>query len=182
MSKISEILNQFIQIWVDKNELYSKQCTVKSVNVAQRTCVCSPTDGSADVLGVYIEADYDETDSQPSGFFVVPKVDSLVIVTFLDKDNAYISAWTEIESVVLKAGQFTFNDGANGGLIKIESLVSRLNDLEKLLSQLKTDFTAWVPANNDGGAALKTKLTAGFLTKTVPDSKKSDFENEKVKH
>ena len=35
------------------------------------------------------------------------------------------------------------------------------------LTQLQTDFTSWTPAPNDGGAALKTLLTSGFLTKTL---------------
>jgi len=32
---------------------------------------------------------------------------------------------------------------------------------------LQTDFTNWTPVPNDGGAALKTLLTSGFLTKTL---------------
>lgn len=35
------------------------------------------------------------------------------------------------------------------------------------LTQLQTDFTNWTPSPNDGGAALKTILTSGFLTKAL---------------
>jgi len=35
------------------------------------------------------------------------------------------------------------------------------------LTQLKIDLAAWVPVPTDGGLALKTILTAGFLTKTL---------------
>ena len=41
-------------------------------------------------------------------------------------------------------------------------------ELQKIvdqLTQLKNDFSSWTPVPNDGGAALKTKLTAGFNTK-----------------
>ena len=37
------------------------------------------------------------------------------------------------------------------------------------LTQLQTDFNAWTPVPMDGGAALKTLLASGFLTKTLAD-------------
>lgn len=180
---IAESINAFIKIWVDQNELYSKQCIVASVDVDKRTATCAPVDGGADILNVYLEGDYDpDADSAPSGFFVVPKVGSTVIVTFIDRDQAHITAWTEIGSVVMKADQFTFNAGENLGLVKITELTNRIKELEALFTELKNNMSAWVPVNNDGGRALKTLLNEGFLTKTIPDSKISDFENPKVKH
>ena len=35
------------------------------------------------------------------------------------------------------------------------------------LTQLQADFTSWTPVANDGGAALKTLLTNGFLNETL---------------
>lgn len=180
MSKIGDLIFELIKIWAKENELYSKQGTVKSVNLTERTCVVTPTDGGSDILDVYLEADQGTSTSK--GFFVVPSTGSLVIVTFTSKEEAFVSAWTAIDQVIAKSGEWVFNDGTNGGLTKLQELTSRLNELENLFTQLKTDFNGWVPSPNDGGAALKTKLSAGYLTKTIPNSQISDFENELVKH
>ncbi len=185
---IKDTLLEFIAVWSNQNKIYSMQCTVKSIDVAKRICVCTPTDGSADILNVRLEADItvDSEDvpvnSDAKGWFVVPVVGSVVGVSFYSKTEAYISVWTEIDDIVAIQNLFTFNDGAFGGLIKIDDLVSRLNDYESLFTQLQTDFTAWTPVPNDGGLALKTILSTGFLTQSVPSTVKANFENIKVVH
>ena len=188
MSKIKDILLEFTNIWSKQNNIYSKQCTVSAVDQAKRICTCSPVDGGADILEVRLESDIainsdnEPIASTPKGFFIVPQIGSLVIVTFLAKDDAFISAWTEIEEVIVITPQFTFNDGAFGGLTKLSDLVDRIKEYEDLFTQLKTDFNAWTPVPQDGGLALKAILISGFLTKTVPSSSVSDFENDKIIH
>lgn len=180
MSRENDILFELIDIWAEKHELYSMQGTVKTVDLNERTCVVSPTDAGPDVYDVYLEAD--SGSSTNKGFFVVPAVNSIVIISFINKEEAFISAWTEIDKVITTQAEWVFNDGTNGGLTKLQELTNRLNEYETLFNQLKTDLTTWVPAPSDGGTALKTVLTSGFLTKTIPSSNKSDFENEDVKH
>lgn len=180
MGKETDILFELIGIWAQENELYSKQGIIKSVDLNERTCVVTPTDGGPDILDVYLEAD--SGDSTNKGFFVVPDIGSLVIITFINKEEAFISAWTQINNVIVKSGEWVFNDGDNGGLVKVKKLTDRLNDLEALFNQLKTDLTNWVPAPTDGGTALKTVLSSGFLTKNIPNSKEEDFENNSVLH
>lgn len=183
MGKAADIFFQLIGIWAKENEIYSKQGSIKSVNESERTCIVTPSDGGPDILDVSLEADYTEdTSTNPKGFFLVPKVGSLVIVSFLDKTEGYISAWTEIDKVISIQEEWIFNSGEFGGLTKLEELTNRLNDYEDLFSQLKQDLNTWVPVPSDGGAALKTILTTGFLTEQIPSSSVSDFENEKVKH
>jgi len=188
MSKIKDILLDFVNIWSNQNNIYSKQCTVTSVDQVKRICTCSPVDGTADILEVQLESDItlnsdnEPIASDPKGFFIVPQIGSLVIVTFLAKDDAFISAWTEIKEVIVITPQFTFNDGAFGGLTKLSDLVLRIKEYESLFTQLKTDFNAWTPVPHDGGLALKTILISGFLTKTVPNSSVSEFENTNVIH
>jgi len=185
---VKDALLNFIRIWSDQNKIYSQQCIVKSVDSNKRTCVCTPVDSGADLLNVRIEADLtvntddDPINSSPKGFFVIPKVGSLVIVSYLSKTDSYVSAWTEISDIIVISDLFKFNDGSLGGLIKINDLVNRLKDYESLFTQLKTDFNAWTPVPNDGGAALKTILSAGFLTKIVPITVKADFEDTAVIH
>ena len=74
-----------------------------------------------------------------------------------------------------------FNGGLLGGLVKLAEMTSRFNDLESLHNTLQSNFSSWTPVPNDGGAALKTILSSGYVVESVPDSQGSDFENEKVK-
>lgn len=79
--------------------------------------------------------------------------------------------------------EILFNGGDNGGLVNIQDLVTKLNNLEKDINNLKSIFGAWKPVPSDGGAALLTSLTtAGWLTKTLSITKQSDLEDTKVKH
>jgi hypothetical protein len=189
-----DALLEFIDIWSNQNNIYSKQCTIKSVDVGKRICVCVPIDGSAEIINVRLEADLAvNSDDVPiasskKGFFVVPKVNSIVGVTFFDKTNAFINVWTEIDEIYVISDQFTFNDGAFGGLIKIDDLTAKLNDLvtkvDDLYKLLGGDpvgipLTPWVPVPNDGGAALQTKAA----TLTGPNNfDKNDYENDKITH
>lgn len=180
MAKETDILFELIGIWANENELYSKQGTVKSIDLNERTCIITPTDGGPDILDVYLEADSGTSGSK--GFFVVPAVGSIVVATFINSQEAFLTAWTAIDNVVAKSGEWVFNDGDNGGLVKVKELTERINELEALFSQLKTDLSTWIPSPTDGGSALKVILTSGFLTKPVPSSTKNEFENLDVKH
>lgn len=183
MGKNLNILFDIINIWAKENELYSVQGSVSAVDEGNRTCTVTPTSGGADILNVRLEADYTvDTATDPKGFFVVPTVGSLVVVSFLSKEDAFISAWTGIDKVIATQVEWIFNDGVNGGLTKLQELTDRLNEYEALFTQLKTDFNTWVPVPSDGGTALKAVLGTGFLTNTVPSSDKTDFENDKIKH
>jgi hypothetical protein len=50
-----------------------------------------------------------------------------------------------------------------------ETLKAELQKIVDALTQLNLDFSGWVPVPNDGGAALKTAVTAGFVTKPQAD-------------
>ena len=186
--KTKDLLLGFVDVWSKQNNIYSKQCTVTSIDVNKRICNCAPVDGSAEIVEVSLEADIainssdEPKDSHPKGFFIVPKLNSLVTVSFTSKGNGFLSSYTEIEDVIIKSTSFTFNDGSYGGLIKVSDLIDRLKEYEDLFTQLKTDLNAWTPVPQDGGLALKTILISGFLTKTVPSSNVSEFENDKIVH
>ena len=187
MPKLKDLIFDFINLWAKEQEIYSTSGVVTSVDEAKRVCNVTPNDGGAEILNVKLEADYKLSSGQiiasdPKGFFIVPAVDSVVMLTFQSSTDAFISAYTEIDKVISKQTEWIFNDGANGGLTKLQELTDRLNEYEALFNQLKTDLSSWTPVPNDGGAALKTIVSSGYLTKTVPTSAVSDFENKEVKH
>ena len=104
-------------------EIYSKVCKVVSVDKYLNTCDVDPLDGDAGLLDVKLTA----TEGNQAGFIVCPEIDSSVIVTFLDKDTAFVSMCTEVKEVV-------FNGGVNGGLINIDTLILELNKNNAILT------------------------------------------------
>ena len=140
-----------------------------SVDKYLNTCDVDPLDGDAGLLDVKLTA----TEGNQTGFIVYPEIDSSVIVTFLDKDTAFISMCTEVEEVV-------FNGGTNGGLINIDTLILELNKNNAILTALIQGFSTFVPVTNDGGAALKTLMVSALSSLQTGDF--SAMEDEKFKH
>jgi hypothetical protein len=85
------------------------------------------------------------------------------------------------EQILVNSEETIFNGGELLGMVKVEEMTARLNDLESLWTQIQMDFNTWVPVPMDGGAALKATLSAGILAQIVPNSQVGDFENEKIK-
>lgn len=73
-----------------------------------------------------------------------------------------------------------FNGGSLKGLVKLDSIVSKLNTVENDLNTIKTAFTTWVPVSMDGGAALKTATTS-WASSTLTPTVATDLENTKIK-
>lgn len=97
----------------------------------------------------------------------------------LDKKNISL-ACADKGSLVLENDTITMNDGDLGGLVKINDLTKRLNNIESDINNLKNAFSSWQPVANDGGAALKTGTTA-WAGQILTQTKNSDYENTKVK-
>ena len=161
-------------------------CTVTAVDAAARTVDCEPLDESAPLLGVNLQANQGLT----SGMVLIPKVGSYVIVALMnDGVNGCVIATEEVERMELVIGEarvevtedgIVLNGGALGGLVKVEALTSRINNIENDLNTLKEVFAKWVPAPQDGGAALKGVISS-WASETLVLTERGDYENEKVK-
>ena len=125
---------------------------------------------------------------------MIPKVkkESFVIVSRIaGSDDLYVSMYSEIEGVVITAGEttvefndkgeITFNGGKNNGLVKVEKLTDKINAVEKNVNDLRTAISAWVIKPQDGGAALKTSLTS-WLASMLVETQQTEIENDKIKH
>ena len=106
-----------------------------------------------------------------------------MIVADVDGDGVYtVVRYGKITRVeVSNSIDVILNTGSNGGMVKVNSLVSKLNTVESDLNNLKTVLSTWVPVPNDGGAALKT-AAASWAGQTLTPTQASDLENNKVKH
>lgn len=155
-------------------EIYSKICTVVSVDDTKRTCTVRPIDESAEINRVKLQAFI----NGKTGVYLQPAEGSEVIVTFIGKSAAYVAMYSELDEIFIDVPQITINGGDNGGLINIGDLVSKINALESDLNTVKGLFNAWVPLVE---IPLKTALTpwaAQIFTPTLT----AELEDTKVKH
>lgn len=166
---LNEAMQMFFEYFQNKDRIYSNIAKVVSVSESEKTCSVEIINGE-DLDDVRLQQV-----SSSTGLLIKPAVNSIVIINWTDKTTAYVAMFSQIDEVL-------FQDGTNGGLIKISDLVSRLNDLEGLFTTLQNDFNTWVVVPTDGGLALKTLITSSFGIASIPNSQDSDFENVKFKH
>ena len=163
---------------------------VLAVDLSTRSCSVRSISSSAQV-------DYNGVRLMPQdcdGILYVPKEGSVVIVENAKNMQPYVVMWSELDEILYVVGGTTLRltpaglalDGDSfGGLIKVEPLVAKLNALEKEINALKAKFAAWSPVGGDGGAALKTILSATppiWTTPPMATTTREDIENTKVKH
>jgi hypothetical protein len=97
-----------------------------------------------------------------------PEMGTTKPMSYMDQNSHVI-----FESPLLKesitfndlTGVFVFGKDAAEAMVLGTTLKGELQKIVDQLTQLALDFSTWVPVPNDGGAALKTQVTAGFLTK-----------------
>ena len=203
MSNIQDAIRQLAQ---GGRQTVSLVCTVDAVDKEARTVDCTPLDEGAPLLGVNLQA------NQGSRFGIVafPRVGSYVVVGFVADGSAGVVLLTDdeesIEAVIsestarivadeegvrVRMGDDTsaeltdegviLNGGNFGGMVEAEQLTRRINTIEQDINALKNVFSTWEPAPNHGGAALKL-AAAAWAGSLLTLTRRSDYENEKVKH
>jgi hypothetical protein len=176
MSSIKDVISNFIDNRLSKEKYYSAAGVVDSVNESGKVCNITLVTGEK-VEEVRIETDLkinaagDVAQKDPTGFVLVPAVGSQVVVTFLNRSDAFVSMFSQIDKVFIKSNFCTFNTGDKGGLINIEDLESELNGL---VNELTLELTKIQTAIIGVGGAY----TPGSLTQFD----KEDFEDETIKH
>ena len=164
------------------------------------TCTCQIISSKSQVNDVQFSSFIGAT----KGFILVPAVGSNVMISFINKEEAFVAnaeALTGLKitfengyflltedaftidfngnKMVFGTDDIQFNDGTLAGLVTVNELVSQLNTIENDINTLKQAFTAWVPVPQDGGAALKGG-TAAWSGQTLTPTQASDIENEKI--
>lgn len=174
---IREQLEEIIANQIDRENFYSIEGKAVNVDEQARTCDFEPIEANAPRAGIKLQSVIDGN----TGFVLIPKEGSFIVVSFFDKRTGFVSLTSEIEKILIDTDLVQYNGGSNGGLININDLVSQLNKIETDINTLKSIFATWVPIGGDGGAALKTLLSSfstNSLTPTLPD----DMEDNKVTH
>lgn len=150
-----------------KEEVYSIICKVSEVS--GEVAELAPLNGDASLFDVKLLAGTSETP-----LLITPVVGSTVIATFLSKDTAFISLYSEIESVQIMGDQF-------GGLVKIEELVKNLGKLTARVDGIIDAIKNGVPIPQDGGVGLQTTIKLA-LALLVDKEDFTTMENENIKH
>ena len=137
---------------------------VKSVDLDNLTCVVELLN-ETEIPDVRLKAAVDEIPgvTTKDGLVQIPVVESTVLVAMIGNESAtrFVLAFSDVDEVVMFSGAF-------GGLIKVTSLVTKLNNLENKVNALIT----W-------GLTVSPPFAPGtLLTATV----RADIENTKVKH
>lgn len=115
---------------------------------------------------------------------ITPKVGSQVTVADLsggELRQLAVVHWGEVEKISLTADSIELNGGDNGGLVKIEALTDKINNIEKDINKLKQAFTTWVPVPQDGGSSLKS-VVASWAAQQLVQTQVSDLEDDKITH
>ncbi|MGP1526398.1 MAG: hypothetical protein ACTTI2_03210 [Bacteroidales bacterium] len=151
--------------------------------------LCTAKIDSLEIPGIRLSAIDGGTEK---GVKITPAQGSIILVADISGDlrDLVVLGYTEVERIDCKVGDMSLlikkdviclNDGKNDGLVNVNSLVEKLNILEKELNSLKTTFTTWTPVPSDGGSSLKGALMQ-WSGQSISSTMKSDLEDNKIKH
>tara|TARA_R100001244_G_scaffold129327_1_gene100699 strand:- start:1749 stop:2240 length:492 start_codon:yes stop_codon:yes gene_type:complete len=163
MPEVDEIIEGFSQRIIDGNKFYSQYGKATDVNEATRTCTFLPANDEGETFDVRFQA----LMSQTTGIVIVPKEGSDIAVSFINKNTGFIALTTEVEKILIDTDLVQFNGGNNGGLVNVDYLLTKVNDLETKVNIIST----WA-------ATVTPPLTTAPLSLTL----KNNLEDEKVKH
>lgn len=164
MSK--ELRDSLKKLVTPNGSAYTKACTVDSVDLVGLTCYCVPLNGDPDIQEVRLMANVD------NGFLLVPEVDSIVLVSFLNDSAGYVSMVSKVSEIQLNGSNFD-------GLVKVQDLTDKLNALENKVNDLITACSSQVVTLAPSG----TFPLASFFTSVTPltPTIQTEIENITVK-
>ena len=111
-------------------ELYAKVCKVTSVDEENQTADVEPLDGSSPIYDVYLGVDMEQ-----GGFYLQPKVGSLVCVAFIGKETAIVVGSSALDKVECTSEGFSLK--IENGKIQIKNEQA---DFKTLLNDLLTEL------------------------------------------
>lgn len=106
--------------------------------------------------------------TENEGVVIVPKQDSMVLITSIDGRYWFVSQCSEVENITIDVkDKIVFNGGHNKGLVKIEELTKKLNELVTTFNE----HTHPVPNG-----------TSGVTTQQAKPFDQSKYENTNITH
>jgi hypothetical protein len=166
-----------------KDNVHSFDAAVIAVNEDEFTCDVKSIGSNSEVEIPNVRLSSESND----GFTLIPSIDSTVTIIMTDKGIPYVAMYSDIDKaiviiegskLIIEKNKITFNDGLNGGIIKIQDLTTSINNRFSLIkTALVAAFTA--QASIDGSVGLNAFNSA--IASDQPLNKDT-YENTKIKH
>ncbi len=157
----------------DMIPLFVTEGTVTSVDKEANTCKVE-RDNLPELFKVRLNA---ITSPGSNCVVIYPKVGSDVLVLLVENNptDGYLLTASEIDQVII-------NGGSNGGLVIVDGLVSKINELvTKFNEHTHSDVIVEVTGGS-GSPAVGVPGTSGTTTTEADELVSSDFENTAIKH
>lgn len=131
------------------------------------TCTCMMIDSETVIAGIRLQAD------EAYGIYVSPAVDSTVILAQISDFDFCVIMFSKIDYMQLL-------DGSYGGLVKVQELTEKLNNLESQVNDLLTSLQGITIPLAPSGTYPFAPVFASFtpLTPTQP----AEIQNPNIEH
>jgi hypothetical protein len=117
-------------------EVYAKICKVTAINTTEKTVDVKPIGDSAEIFDVRLQAE-----SDTGGLVLIPNIGSLVLVVFLDKNNAAVVNTSEVSTYELKIKSCELFIDQDGFLLKKENETLKILMADLIAAIKKMKFT-----------------------------------------
>lgn len=160
---------------------------VDSVDIPSRSCSVTTISGkkTTAIENVKLMAAIDD------GVLFVPTVGSTVMISYSNYNLPFIVQYSEVDQILFISGsrqvsivdgKIMLNDGSFGGLIQIEKLVQKLNNLETLVNDLVTKFNSHTHILTLTSGTGTAAPTASPETTTLVQTIRNNIENTSITH
>lgn len=156
MADENDLAGALKTITKSSDEVYAKVCEVLEIDQDEKTVNVKPIDDTAEIYNVRLQAE-----SETGGLVLFPKVGSMVLVVFINKNNAAVVNTSEIEKLELVIENSELQIDKDKFLFKREQvqlevdqegfLLKKENEtLKKLMADLITAIKALKFTTNNG--------------------------------
>lgn len=161
-------------------EIYSIRARVVEVDEEAMTCNCVPLLSGGDLLDVQlIPRDNNGVVGSKGiaggGVIFIPAVGSVVFVTMLTQSDGFVSMTSEVSHVWLGGDNY-------GGLIKIEELITKINNIEDKYNDVIAILKAVAIPLAPSGTYLFSTIPAVANATPLTNTTKTELENPMILH
>jgi hypothetical protein len=152
-------------------------------SIEGNTCTCIISD-QMPLSGVQLQA------AVCDGWLLVPSIGSTVVIMYSTRNDPFIALYSDIDRAYLQVGiasiellnngSITFNDGTDGGLVKGDPLVQKLNNLENKVNELITTFNSHT--HNVIAIGSPTVTAIPTISGTLTPTNAVDIESQSIRY
>jgi hypothetical protein len=158
---------EIIRMMTTDKFTFDKAVLGKVISVSGSTCNVLAVERDVELIDVRLQTE------ASNGVLLTPAVDSFVICAPINDVEFVVVMYSAIDSIKLLDGSF-------GGLIKIEDLVEKVNNLESNVNDILNALNGITITLAPSGAVPFAPFFAAIAALTP--TQVSDIENDKIQH